>query len=230
MSPVREVLAPVVVIWSVAFLCSRCVTICSLLLLYPLPTMALSQTDDEDVDHVSHLPWGVDDMRSDEECAEKSWAQHFEYEQLKTQRYRSFTWNVFPTFTEMIPFCDAIFNENAKVYFGITSSPMWRMYDAIFSDASSVWPHAFEWSHMTILYQGDMADCGRYERCLIALYQKHFHKGKLENVNIGGEQARASKPGFLYVTHNTLSAHLRLMDEYRRLKRQFRTMEAPIFY
>ena len=77
-------------------------------------------------------------MRSDESGAEKSWAQHFEHEQLKTQRYTSFTWNVLPTFQEMLPFCDAIFQENAKVYFGVTSSPMWWMYDSIFSDASSV--------------------------------------------------------------------------------------------
>ena len=78
--------------------------------------MALSQTDDEYADHASHVPWGgVDDMRSDEECAEKSWGTYFEHEQLKTQRYTSFTWKVFPTFREMIPFCDAIFEENAKV-------------------------------------------------------------------------------------------------------------------
>ena len=107
---------------------------------------------------------------------------------------------------------------------------MWRMYDYIFSDTLSMWPHAFEWSHMTIVYQGDMAYCGRYERCLISLYQKHFHRGKLENVNIGSEQAHASKPGFLYVTHNTLSAHLRLMEEYRRLKRQSGSMEHPCLY
>ena len=184
--------------------------------------MALSQT-------TSHHS-GSDHASADEECVEESWETYFEHEQLKKKRYSTFTWMMFPSFQDMLSFCDAPFKKNVKVYFGITSSPLWRMYDPIFSDESSVWPRAFEWSHMTILYQGGMGDCGRCERCLIARYQDKFHRGMLENSNIGGEQAKPSKPGFLYVNHNTLSAQLKLMDEYRRLIKQSQKRVSPIVY
>ena len=70
-------LAPVEVVWSVAFLCSRYVTICSLLLLNSLPTMVLSQT-------TSHHS-GSDHVSSDEACTEDSWETYFEHEQLKAE-------------------------------------------------------------------------------------------------------------------------------------------------
>jgi len=97
--------------------------------------MALSQT-------TSHHS-GSDHVSADEECVEESWETYFEHEQLKTKKYITFTWMLFPSVKDMLPFCDALFEDNVKVNFGITSSPLWRMYDSIFSDEPDVWPYAF---------------------------------------------------------------------------------------
>ena len=88
--------------------------------------MALSHT-------TSHHS-GSDHVSADEECVEEPWDTYFEHEQLKTKTYITFTWMLFPSVKDMLPFCDALFEDNVHHLCGgcmIPSSPMNRTFGLV---------------------------------------------------------------------------------------------------
>lgn len=109
---------------------------------------------------------------------------------------------------------DDMFSDSfyAAGYFGITTHPMWRMYDCAAGNSKGdpMVPHCFSWAVMHVIWVGSGKDAGLLERRLIA---KSRPDCRIRNIRPGGEMCRSSdEVVFVYVCTNSL----RELSEFAR--------------